>query len=103
MAVFTPKNIEYMIEIILLIFLVNRNGVLARENELNSRKWKIQTVLYWFAFEIPMILISMTFSNNILVNSISGGLAGLIGYFVVKSKLEKAIELSKGEPNNPQE
>lgn len=86
-----------MIEIILLIYLTFKNGRLARANNLEARKWQIRTVLYWLAFEIPMIIISMSFSDNILINSISGSLAGLIGYFVAKSKLEKAIELEKNE------
>lgn len=86
-----------MIEIILLVYLAYKNGVLAKENGQNSRKWRLRTVLYWIAFEIPMVLISMSFTDNVLINSVSGSLAGLIGYFVSKSKLEKAIELSKDE------
>ena len=54
-------------------------------------------LFYWLAFEIPMIWISMSFTDNILINSVSGSLAGLIGYFVAKSKLEKAIELAQNE------
>ena len=84
-----------MIEIILLIYLAYKNGELAKNNELSVRKWRIQTVLYWLVFEIPMILLSMSFTSNVLINTVSGSLAGVMGYFIVKTKLEKTIELSK--------
>ena len=44
MAVYT-LNTKEMIEIILLIYLVRKNGLLAKQNELDARKWQIRTVL----------------------------------------------------------
>lgn len=84
-----------MIEIILLIYLAYKNGELAKKNELSVRKWRTQTVFYWLAFEIPMILLSMSFTSNVLINTVSGSLAGIMGYFIVKTKLEKTIDLNK--------
>lgn|GEM_PF-1773925 len=81
--------------------MANKNGRLAQENGLSARKWKIQTVLFWLAFEIPVVIASYSYTNNVLINSISGSLAGILGYFVAKSRLEKAMAIQdEGHKND---
>ena len=78
-----------MIQIIVLIFLARYIGELARKKGHTVWKWRLATVLAWFALEIPVILFSFGYSGNILVASLSGFLAGLLSFFILKTQLDK--------------
>jgi len=78
-----------MIQIIILIFLAQYIGEIARKKGRTVWKWRLATVLAWFAIELPVVLCSFGYSENIIIASISGFLGGLLSFFIIKRQLEK--------------
>lgn len=78
-----------MIHFIILIFLARYIGELARMKGRTVWKWRLAMVLAYFAFALPVILVSFGYSDNLLVASISGFLIGLLSFFMLKGYLEK--------------
>lgn len=76
-----------MIEIILIIVLSQRNARIAAGKGLSSRKWLWLTVLAWIALELPAVILSYGYTQNLITASFSGLLGGFLGYFIVKRKL----------------
>lgn len=80
-----------MIEIIALIFLCKKNGALALQKGLNSRRWKLYTVLGWIVAEMTGLIFGMAlFGNGNLYGLLGLGLVSAFGgYLIVKAILEK--------------
>lgn len=81
-----------MLEIILLIFLCKKIGVLAIEKGLNPRKWKFYTVVSWLVFEMVGCITGMAlfgFNQNNLVELLSFSIVCAFGGFLlVRFRLE---------------
>lgn len=81
-----------MLEIILLIFLCRKIGVLAIEKGLNPTTWKVYTILNWIFFEIMGSIIGvMIFGLNMdnLIGLMAFALASAFGgYLLVRKNLE---------------
>ncbi len=78
-----------MLEIILLIILTRKIGKIAKEKGLTAWKWKTANIVSWFGFELSFMLISYGYTQNLSIAMISGILGGLLGYFIVKNKIDK--------------
>jgi hypothetical protein len=80
-----------MLEIIALIFLTRQIGTLAHDKGLKPGRWKLYTVLAWFAGEIGGSIIGfLIFGMNNIVSVILVALAGAVtGYFILKANLSK--------------
>lgn len=78
-----------MIEIFLLVFLTLRTGQQARQKKLKPWKWQLAMLACWLGFEIPALMISYLYTQNFMIASVSGILCGLLGYFIVKNRLDR--------------
>lgn len=88
-----------MFDIIFLFLMIPRIGRLAVSKGLDSRKWRIRTILIWFAAEFLGVVVGM-----ILVGKDNLPMMGLIGlgfavasYFTVRDVLQKKDDI-KSEP-----
>jgi hypothetical protein len=91
-----------MLEIILLIYLCNKNGKLAEEKNVSKRKWVLTTVLYWLAGEALGIFLLMTINpidpeifqggkeigGEFLYLMCAGLLGGYLGYLLARKRIE---------------
>jgi len=80
-----------MLEIIALIFLTKKIGVLAEQKGLKPGTWKLYTVLCWFGAEILGAVISIALlGEESMILGVFIGLACAVGsYFVLKANLSK--------------
>ena len=80
-----------MLEIIALIFLTRETGRMAANKGLRAGRWKVYTILSWFAGEIVGAIIGvMIFGPNNLISVMLVALAGAItGFFILRSVLLK--------------
>ncbi len=90
-----------MLEIILLIFLTRRIGVLAERKGLKAGWWKFYTVLAWIGGEIIGIVLAITLFNEgelfpILLLAIGGAATG---YFIVRNTLTKKPDAIEDDIN----
>ena len=80
-----------MLEIIALIFLTRQIATIAERKGLNPKRWKLYTVLAWFAGELPALIIGILFFGpDNLVSVMLLGFAGAVtGYYILKINLQK--------------
>ena len=80
-----------MLEIIALIFLCKRNGVLAERKGLKPGMWKLYTVIAWIVTEIFGVLVGMMmFGTTSLIPVLATGLFGAFGgYLFIRYHLER--------------
>jgi hypothetical protein len=80
-----------MLEIIALIFITRDIGKLAFKKGLNPGRWKLYTVLAWFAGEVPAVLVGfMIFGTDNLISVELVGIAGAItGLLILRAALLK--------------
>jgi len=79
-----------MLEIIALIFLCKRNGILAEKKGLKPSTWKLYTITAWIVMEFLGILLGMVMfsTTNLLVVFAIGIFAAFGGYLFVRYNLE---------------
>jgi hypothetical protein len=87
-----------MIELFVLIFLTRNIGKLAARKGQRPGRWKLYTVLAWFAFEFPGALIGLFISQNIFLALLLGLGCAFGGYLVMKYQLDKMPDLDKEWP-----
>ena len=80
-----------MLEIIALIFLTKKIGVLAEQKGLKPGTWKLYAVLSWIAGEIIGIVIGFAlFGQSNLVPAVLLGLACAVSsFFILRANLNK--------------
>jgi len=80
-----------MIEIIALIFLCRHMGRLALSKGERPLKWKVITIVCWFAAEIVGLVLGAMFlgTSNLLGLMLIGLMSAVGGYLVAKAQLEK--------------
>ena len=80
-----------MIEIIALIFLTKKIGILALRKGLKPGIWKLYTVLAWFGMEIlgGIVGIIIFGENNIIPDMLIAIPSAIGGYHIIKTILEK--------------
>lgn len=80
-----------MLDIIVLIFLCNKNGDLASRKGLKPGTWRLYTILAWIVAEILGLFIGIVaFGKGNLVGLILFSLASAFGgYLLVRAILEK--------------
>ena len=80
-----------MLEILALIFLTRQIGTMAQDKGLKPGKWKLYTVLSWFAGEIAgAILGVLIFGPSNFVSIFLVAIGGAItGFLFIKSTLSK--------------
>ena len=85
-----------MIEIIALILLTGHIGKLASQKGEKPGRWKLYTVLAWFAGEFVGAVIGlMIFGTNNIFSVILVALAGAVaGYHILKRSLSKKSDAS---------
>ena len=95
-----------MFEIILLIFLCNKNAKLAEQKNVSKRRWVLTTVFYWITGELLGIMLLMTvihvnaemlqagqaFSKELLYLMFAGMLGGYLGYLFTRKRMEDLPE-----------
>lgn len=86
-------------DLIILIFLARHIGILAKAKGLDVLKWRTVMVLVWVGLEIPVVLLSNSYTHNFLIASLSGILAGLLGYFMIRQYLEKQSPDKEEDPD----
>jgi hypothetical protein len=81
---------KIMLEIIALIFLCKKNGVLAEKKGLKPGTWKLYTVIAWIVTEFFGIFIGMMmFGKTNLVAVFATGIFGAFGgYLFIRYNLE---------------
>lgn len=91
-----------MIEIIVLIFLTKEIGRLAEQKGLKKNRWKLYTVLGWFALEIIGVIAGLILFGQ--DNLVSIGLIALAfavtSYFIIKANLNKRPDANLDEDIN---
>lgn len=80
-----------MLEIIALVFLTKKIGVLAEQKGEKPGMWKLYTVLAWFGLELLIMFtcIAVMGEDAILVSALFGLAGGFLGYIIVKEMLSK--------------
>jgi len=80
-----------ILQIVLIFFLIRRNGALAIRKGLKVVPWKLFTALAWFAAELTgWLLGALLFGNtNIVAISSIGLLSAFGGYLIVRAILER--------------
>ena len=88
-----------MLEIIALIFLCKKNGILAAQKGLKPNTWKIYTVLAWLAAESAGVIIGlMLFGKEDLYGIMAFALACAFGgYLIIKNVLERKEDFFEDE------
>jgi len=86
-------------DLIILIFLARHIGILARAKGLDVLKWRTVMVLVWIGLEIPVVLLSNSYTHNFFIATLSGILAGLLGYFIIRQYLEKQPPNQEEDPD----
>jgi hypothetical protein len=91
-----------MFEIIALIFLCKRNGILATRKGLKPGAWKFYTVLAWVVAEFIGIGFSIVFfgKTNFIAAIGMGLFSAFGGYLLVKYNLEKRPDSLDNDINN---
>jgi ABC-type uncharacterized transport system permease subunit len=91
-----------MLEIIALVFLTKKMGLIAEQKGLKPGTWKLYTVLAWIGGEILGALAGvLLFDSDNTISVIILAVAGaLLGYFIVKSILDKKPDDMQNEINN---
>lgn len=87
-----------MLDLIVLIFLVDYIGKLARKKGLNVLQWRLRLFFYWMGAELMIGLLSLSITHQIYVASISGLLAGLLAGLIVFQWFKKVSETFENEP-----
>ena len=79
-----------MLEIIALIFLTKKVGETATRKGLPPGRWKLYTVLTWFAFEVAGFIVGALLfgSGNIIGLALFGMACAVGGYLVIKARLD---------------
>ena len=78
-----------MIEIVALYFIIRKMGALALQKGQPANKWKWSTFFAWVSAEILGVLVSMSLTNNLFMNIITGLVCAFGGYLFVKYLLEQ--------------
>ena len=88
-----------MLEIIALIFLCKKNGILAAQKGLKPTNWKIYTVVAWLAAEIAGVVTGlMLFGKEELYGLMAFALACAFGgYLIIKNVLERKEDFFEDE------
>jgi hypothetical protein len=86
-------------DLIILIFLARHIGIIARAKGLDVLRWRTIMVLVWIGLEIPVVLLSNSYTHNFLIATLSGILAGLLGYFMIRQYLERQTGTGDGHPD----
>ena len=88
-----------MLDIIALIFLCKKNGILATQKGLKPKTWKIYTVMGWFAAECAGVVLGLMLFG---LKDIYGLLAFVYacafgGYLIIKNVLERKEDFFEDE------
>lgn len=86
-----------MLEIIALIFLTRKIGVLAIRKGQKPGKWKLNTVLAWFGFEIIGAFIGLAINGNIYMAMLLGITCAVGGYLLMKYQLDKLPDIGNND------
>lgn len=80
-----------MLEIIALILLTKRIGVLAEQKGLKPGTWKLYTVLVWLGSEIVGVLLGIILfgQENILMAGLMGLGFAIASFFILRANLNK--------------
>lgn len=91
-----------MIEIIALIFLCRQMGRLAITKGERPLKWKVITILGWFAAEILGLILGAMFlgTDNLIGLMLIGLMSAVGGYLIAKAQLEKLPDVYDDDIDN---
>ena len=87
-------------DLIILIFLARHIGIIAKAKGLDVLRWRTIMVLVWIGLEIPVVLLSNSYTHNFLIATLSGILAGLLGYFMILQYLERQTGNKEDTPDH---
>jgi hypothetical protein len=90
-----------MLEIIALIYLSRRIGLLAIQKGLKPLSWKLYTIAAWIICEIIGIFIAIALFGQSIFSIMSIGLACAFGgYLIVRAVLEKKPDIVDNDINS---
>ena len=91
-----------MIEIIALIFLGRHMGRLAVTKGERPLKWKVITILAWFAAEVMSLMLGIMFfgTGNLIGLMLIGLISAVGGYLIAKAQLEKLPDVFEDDVDN---
>jgi hypothetical protein len=93
-----------MLEILAIIFLTKKNGVLAIKKGLKPGTWKLYTVVAWITTEIIGMIVGISFmgigTDNILGLAGIGLASAFGGYLIVRAILEKKPDAYEDDIDN---
>ena len=91
-----------MLEIIALIFLTRKIGLIAERKGLKPGTWKFYTVLAWFVAEIIGMVIGVSlFGQELIPLMLFGLFCAFGGYLFIHSIIsKKPDQFEPGEPND---
>lgn len=78
-----------MLEIILLINLTKKIGLLADAKGLKAGTWKLYTVLAWFAGEVIGAVIGGILTDETLISYLLAIGCAVASYYIIKAYLNK--------------
>jgi hypothetical protein len=88
---FKFQSNKFMLEIIALFFLCKQMGRVAKQKGQSAGKWKLFTVLGWFAAEITGFIAGAVIfgTNNLIGLALLALVSAVGGYLLVKAQLDK--------------
>jgi hypothetical protein len=90
-----------MLEIIALIFLSRKIGLLAIRKGLKPLAWKLYTIAAWIICEIIGIILAVSLFGQNIFSIMSIGLAAAFGgYLIVRAILEKKPDIVDNDINS---
>ena len=91
-----------MLEILALIFATRYMGKLAVKKGLPAGRWKVYTVLAWFAAEIPLLVVGfLTFGwDNLLIVELLGIAGAVMGFLMIKGNLQRKPDVLEDDIQN---
>lgn len=80
-----------MLEVVALFFLCKHVGQVAKQKGLSAFRWKLYTILGWFAAEITGLVIGVVLfgKENLIGLFLIAIMSAVGGYLVVKAQLDK--------------
>jgi hypothetical protein len=90
-----------MLEIIALIYLSRKIGLLAIQKGLKPLTWKLYTIAAWIICEIIGIILAVSLFGQNIFSIMSIGLASAFGgYLLVRAILEKKPDIVDNDINS---
>jgi hypothetical protein len=91
-----------MLEIIALIFLCKKNGILAERKGLKPGMWKVYTIIAWIVAEFMGIFIGMMMfgKTNLIAVFAVGLFAAFGGYLFIRHNLERRTDYLEEDVNH---